>query len=59
MYDTYYIIVWKDGTEEKVYASIEVRNNLLYITEHFGITHGIKSQRIIPLTSIKEWRTAE
>ena len=57
MGDERYVLVWADGREEKVWAQLRVRDGCLVITEHFGVTGGVKEIRTIPLAQLREWRT--
>ena len=58
MSDEYYVIVWADGHEEKVLATVKVQDGCLVVVEHYGVTFGEKSRRVIPLSRLREWRTA-
>jgi len=55
MSDCYWTIQYLDGTLEDVLASIEIRNGCLHVVEHYGVTSGVKSERFIPLTAIRQW----
>jgi hypothetical protein len=57
MYDKNYVLIWNDGREEKVWGTIDIRDKYLILTEHYGVTYGVKGQRSIPLAQLREWRT--
>jgi hypothetical protein len=56
MSDERYILVWADGREESMWAELRTRDGCLIITEHFGVTGGVKQMRTIPLAQLREWR---
>jgi len=57
MRDENYILIWTNGSEEKICATLFIRDNCLHVVEHFGVTYGEKSRRVIPLVQLREWRT--
>lgn len=55
MRDRWYDIIFVTGTTDRVYGEAVVRDGVLIITEHYGVTYGVKSVVSYPLQNVLRW----
>ena len=56
--DDYWVVEYTNGDVEKFFATPRHEDNVLVMTEHYGVTGGVKQQTMIPLGVVRKWRKA-